>query len=62
MSVTLQDITLETIDFSWISQTTKMSHLKRAIALIEQDGNFFTELKDACYQRMEELDPTCKYF
>ena len=52
MSVTIQDITIETIDFQWIKNTTKLSHLKRAIFLIEQDGNFYTELKDACYQRM----------
>ena len=57
----MSDITLETIDFSWITSTTKVSHLKRAIALIQQDGNYFTELKDACYQRLEEIDPTNKY-
>ena len=48
-------------DFNWIEKTTKLSHLKRAIALIEQDGNYYTELKDACYARMEEIDPSCKY-
>ena len=41
MSLSLQDIKLETIDFEWIKTTTKLSHLKRAIALIEQDGNYF---------------------
>ena len=60
MSVTLQDIKLETVDFEWIKNTTKLSHLKRAIALIEHDGNYYTELKDACYARMEEIDPSCK--
>ena len=53
MSSTLHDITLETIDFNWIKETTKISHLKRGIALIQQDGNYYTELKDACYARME---------
>jgi hypothetical protein len=53
MSTNMQDITLETIDFTWIQATTKISHLKRAIALIDQDGNYYTELKDACYARME---------
>jgi len=42
MSNHLQDIKLETIDFSWIKETTKLSHLKKAIALIEQDGNYYT--------------------
>jgi hypothetical protein len=53
MSANLQDIKLETVDFEWINTTTKISHLKKAIALIEQDGNYYTELKDACYARME---------
>ena len=60
MSVTLQDIKLETVDFEWIKNTSKLSHLKRAIALIEHDGNYYTELKDACYARMEEIDPSYK--
>jgi hypothetical protein len=61
MSATIHDIKLETVDFDWIRATTKISHLKRAIALIQQDGNYYTELKDACYARMTEIDPTCKY-
>lgn len=60
MSAHISDIKLETIDFEWIKTTTKISHLKRAIAIIEQDGNYYTELKDACYNRMTEIDPTCK--
>ena len=60
MSAALNDIKIETIDFEWIKDTTKMSHLKRAIILIDRDGNYYPELKDACYQRMEEIDPTCK--
>lgn len=60
MSATIGDIKLETIDFDWIKATTKISHLKRAIALIEQDGNYYTELKDACYARMTQIDPSCK--
>ena len=37
----LEDIKLDTIDFDWIQNTTKVSHLKRAIRLIEQDGDYF---------------------
>lgn len=62
MSSSIHDIKLETIDFEWITATSKISHLKRAIALIEQDGNYYKELKDACYARMTEIDPSCKYF
>ena len=61
MSTNLSDITIETVDFPWIEKTTKISHLKKAVNLIEQDGNFYTELKDACYARMEQIDPSCKY-
>lgn len=57
----LEDIKLETVDFNWIKETTKISHLKRAIRLIENDGNYFAELKNACYDRIGELDPTQKY-
>ena len=60
MYTALEDIKLETIDFNWIKETTKISHLKRAIRLIEMDGNFFGELKDACYDRIGELDPSQK--
>lgn len=52
MSASIQDITIETVDFNWIQETTKITHLKRAIALIEKDGNYYTELKDACYTRI----------
>ena len=61
MSTSIHDIKIETIDFDWINQTTKISHLKKAIRLIESDGNYYTELKDACYARMEQIDPSCKY-
>lgn len=61
MYAPLEDIKLETIDFAWISAATKVSHLKRALRLIEADGNYFTELKDACYVRLAELDPSLKY-
>lgn len=37
----IEDIKLETIDFNWIAQTTKISHLKRAIRLIELDGDVY---------------------
>jgi len=60
MFTPLEDIKLETIDFNWIRETTKISHLKRAIKLIEMDGNYFIDLKDACYDRIGELDPAQK--
>ena len=41
MYTALEDIKIETIDFNWIKETTKISHLKRAIRLIEADGDYF---------------------
>ncbi len=60
MYTTLEDIKIDTIDFDWIKQTTKISHLKRAIRVIEIDGDYYKELKDACYTRIGEIDPTQK--
>jgi len=60
MYTALEDITIDKIDFEWISSTTKISHLKRAIRVIELDGDYYHELKDACYKRIEELDPNQK--
>ena len=60
MYTSLEDIKLESIDFKWIQEAKKISHLKKAIRLIEMDGDFFKELKDACYDRIGELDPSQK--
>lgn len=45
MYTALEDIKLEMIDFEWIKSTTKISHLKRAIKIIELDGDYYKELK-----------------
>lgn len=52
MYTALEDITIEKIDFDWISSTSKIPHLKRAIRVIQLDGDYYTELKDACYKRI----------
>jgi hypothetical protein len=41
MYTALEDIKIDKIDFDWIASTTKLSHLKRAINIIEQDGNYY---------------------
>jgi hypothetical protein len=51
------EVTLESIDFDWVKTTTKISKLKRALFLLEQDGSFFTDLIRAVEERMAELDP-----
>ena len=57
---TYDDITIEKVDFEWINQCDKVSYLRKAIKVIEADGDYYTELKDACYKRMEEIDPRLK--
>lgn len=57
---TYDDITIDKVDFDWIKQCDKVSYLRKAVKVIEADGDYYTELKDACYQRMEEIDPRLK--
>ena len=45
----LEDITIEKIDFDWIKSCAKIPYLKRAIRVIEQDGDYYPELKNACF-------------
>lgn len=39
-STLLSDLKLENIDFDWINKQKSIKHLKKAIKLIEEDGNF----------------------
>jgi hypothetical protein len=50
---TYDDITIERIDFEWIKQCDKVNYLRKAIKVIETDGDYYGDLKDACYRRME---------
>ena len=45
MYTALEDIKIDKIDFDWIKNTTKISHLKRAIRVIQLDGDYYKELK-----------------
>jgi hypothetical protein len=38
------DLTLEKIDFDWVKNQTKVAPLKKALKLLEMDGNYYTEL------------------
>ncbi|KRX03752.1 hypothetical protein PPERSA_04260 [Pseudocohnilembus persalinus] len=53
----LSDLTIEKIDFEWVQKTTKMSHLKKGVKLIEQDGDYFPELKKAILDKIKQIDP-----
>ncbi|KAM3143964.1 hypothetical protein pb186bvf_004015 [Paramecium bursaria] len=55
-----EEVTLEKIDFEWVKEQTKPGQLKKALKLIEQDGNYFVDLKRACEARLIEIDPKYK--
>lgn len=38
------ELSLEQIDFEWVQKTKKISQLKKALKLLEMDGNYYTEL------------------
>lgn len=57
---TYEDITIDKIEFDWIAQCNKVSYLKKAVRVIEEDGDYYKELKEACLKRMEEIDPSLK--
>lgn len=40
----MNDLTLEKIDFEWVKSQTKIPPLKKALKLLEMDGNYYTEL------------------
>lgn len=54
----LSDITIDKIDFEWVEQAKKISHLKKALRLLEEDGDYFPDLKKAVEKRIIEIDPT----
>lgn len=54
---TLSELTLDKIDFDWIKKQTKIKFLKKAIKLIEEDGDVYLELKQCVYDRIKEIDP-----
>lgn len=42
----LSDITIDKIDFEWVEQAKKISHLKKALRLLEEDGILYKILKN----------------
>ena len=48
-----EDITIERIDFNWIQSCVKIPYIRRAIKVIEADGDYYPDLKDACFKRLE---------
>ncbi|EGR34072.1 tpr domain conserved [Ichthyophthirius multifiliis] len=54
----LSDLTLDQIDYEWIENQKKASFLKKAIRLIEEDGDYYKDLKEACIQKLIKIDPS----
>lgn len=58
---TLNDVELSHIDFEWVEKQTKASHLKKALKLLEIDGNYYPELSSAIQEKLKKIDPKYKY-
>ncbi|CAD8110823.1 unnamed protein product [Paramecium primaurelia] len=51
------DLTLEKIDFEWVNSQTKVGPLKKALKLLELDGNYYTDLIKAVEEKLVSIDP-----
>lgn len=51
------DLTLEKIDFEWVNSQTKVAPLKKALKLLELDGNYYTDLIKAVEEKLVSIDP-----
>lgn len=56
------DLKLDDITYEWMETCTDLRLLKKAIKLIEEDGNYFIDLKNALKKRISELFPQEKDF
>jgi len=57
----LDEIKLEDIDFDVVKQCTDKRIVKRYIKLIEEDGNYFTDLLKACKEKLLLIAPKDYY-
>ncbi|CAD8122438.1 unnamed protein product [Paramecium sonneborni] len=51
------ELTLEKIDFDWVNSQTKVAPLKKALKLLELDGNYYTDLIKAVEEKLVSIDP-----
>lgn len=56
-NITLSELTLDKIDFDWVKSQKKIKFLKKALKLIEEDGDVYKELKQCVLDRIREIDP-----
>jgi len=57
---TLHDLELPHIDFNWVEKQSKPSFLKKALKLLDLDGNYYPELSNAIHEKLKKLDPKYK--
>lgn len=57
----LADLELSQIDYVWIERQTKPNFLRKALKLLEHDGNYFPELSNSIQDKLKKLDPKYKY-
>lgn len=58
----LHELELSTIDFEWVQKQTKPSFLKKALKLLELDGNFYPELTNAIQEKLKTMDSKYRLF
>lgn len=51
-----QELKLEDITYGWIHECDDKDMLKQAILLIEQDGNYFLDLKKSIEKKLSLVD------
>lgn len=47
---------MDDISYEWINNTEDKDALKKGIKLIEEDGNYFMDLKKSIEKKLKEID------
>ena len=50
------ELKLEDISYQWVRDTSSVAHLKQAVKIIEEDGNYFKELKNQILTKIREIE------
>ena len=50
------ELKLEDVSYQWVRDTSSVPLLKRAVKLIEEDGNYFKELKSQLLTKIREIE------
>ena len=53
----IQELKLDDIDFKWVDECNNQVQLRQAIKLIEEDGDYFPDLKRAIQKKLQNIVP-----